>query len=562
MYNLKRIKLHILQAYFARIEEVNLNGPALRAVLETNPFALAKAAELDAERKKKGLRSTLHGIPVLLKVSQGIRENIVGLITAIKDNIATLPSEGMNTTAGSLALKHSIVPDDAEVVKRLRAAGAIILGKVNLSEFAHYRGTIASGWSGVGGQTTSAYYPGADPSGSSSGSGVAASIGLSTVTLGTETDGSIISPSSHNNIVGIKPTVGLTSRSGGSSFAICIVSPLTELMPLVVPLSSHQDTVGPMTRCVADAAVVLTVIAGKDVNDSDTLSQPDLVPDFTKALNERALEGKRIGVPRRGFLDGKNDSDAEIRVAFEQALEVIRSLGATIVDPTDLPSVDEFKSPDNEIIVLDTDFKIGLNDYLSKLTSNPSGVRSMADLIKFNDDNPELEKPEGFEDQSILIRAEATTGRDAAFFAALAANRDQGATRGIDSALQTHNLDALVIPTNGLTSTPAAMAGYPVVSGLFVLHCSTGSGVQINCAFPVPLGFYSENIAVGSAGPLTVHPAPGIPFGLSFLGTAYSDFDLIGFAYAYEQKTQTRLSRKAYEAAIPKTQLRDVLDTA
>ncbi|KAG5335744.1 hypothetical protein C0989_000487 [Termitomyces sp. Mn162] len=345
----------------------------------------------------------------------------------------------MDTTAGSFGLQHSIVPDDAWIVKRLRAAGAIILGKTNLSELAHYRGKCASGWSGVGGQTTNAYYPSADPSGSSSGSGVAVSIGLAAVAIGTETNGSIISPTSHNNIVGIKPTVGLTSRAG------------------VVPISSHQDTVGPMTRCVADAAAVLSGIAGKDPNDSDTLSQPDIVPDFTQGLNSRAFEGKRIGVPRRVFFDDENGSHPEILAAFEEALEVIRSLGATVVDPADLPSIDEIKASKAETIVLDADFKIGLNKYLSHLLSNPSGVRTMADLIKFNDDNPDLEKPEGFEDQSILIRSEATTGHDSTFAAALAMNRDLGGTRGIDAALQKYNLDALILPSDGLTSTPPGM---------------------------------------------------------------------------------------------------------
>ncbi|KNZ80737.1 Putative amidase, partial [Termitomyces sp. J132] len=490
-------------AYFARIEEVNLKGPFLRAVLETNPTALSKAAELDSERQKKVVRSALHGIPVLLK-----------------DNIATVASEGMDTTAGSFGLQHSIVPDDAWIVKRLRAAGAIILGKTNLSELAHYRGKCASGWSGVGGQTTNAYYPSADPSGSSSGSGVAVSIGLAAVAIGTETNGSIISPTSHNNIVGIKPTVGLTSRAG------------------VVPISSHQDTVGPMTRCVADAAAVLSVIAGKDPNDSDTLSQPDIVPDFTQALNSRAFEGKRIGVPRRVFFDDENGSHPEILPAFEEALEVIRSLGATVVDPADLPSIDEIKASKAETIVLDADFKIGLNKYLSHLLLNPSGVRTMADLIKFNDDNPDLEKPEGFEDQSILIRSEATTGHDSTFAAALAMNRDLGGTRGIDAALQKYKLDALILPSDGLTSTPPGM------------H---------NCTL-VPLGFFSENVAIGRVGPRTVYPAPGVPFGLSFLGPAFSESDLIGFAYAYEMRTTTRHLRKAFPAAIPKTQLKDILN--
>ncbi|KAJ7861718.1 amidase signature enzyme [Mycena olivaceomarginata] len=496
---------HFTSAYFARIEEVNIKGPGLRAVLELNPSALKEAALLDTERKRTGKRSELHGIPVLLK-----------------DNIATIAAEGMNTTAGSFALLGSVVPEDAGVVKRLRKAGAIILGKANLSEFAHFRGNIASAWSGRGGQGSNAYFPHADPCGSSSGSGVAASIGLAAVTLGSETDGSITCPSSNNNVAGIKPTVGLTSRAG------------------VVPISAHQDTVGPITRSLTDAAIVLTVIAGKDPNDNFTLAQPSVVPDFTKALNKNALKGKRIGVPRRVFLnDSITGNDPSIGVAFEEALRTIKGLGATVVDPADLPSADEFVTSNNETIVLDVDFKVQLNQYLKALVKNPSGVRSLADLIKFDDANPTLEEPAGFEDQSELIRSEATNGFDAEYFAALAADHDLGSTRGIDFVLKKFNLDAIVLPAPGFTTSPAAVVGYPIVT--------------------VPLGFFPDNVTIGSAGPETVYPAPGVPFGLSFLGTAFSDFELIGFGYAYEQKTQTRLSRKAFSAAIPKTQLKDVI---
>ncbi|KAJ7172945.1 amidase signature enzyme [Mycena crocata] len=496
----------LVKAYFARIEEVNINGPGLRAVLEMNPSALKEAALLDAERKRTGKRSALHGIPILLK-----------------DNIATIAAEGMNTTAGSFSLLGSIVPEDAGVVKRLRKAGAIILGKANLSEFAHFRGNrLPSGWSGRGGQCSNAYFPHADPCGSSSGSGVAASIGLAAVTLGSETDGSITCPSSNNNLAGIKPTVGLTSRAG------------------VIPISAHQDTVGPMTRSLTDAAIVLSVIAGKDPNDNFTLAQPPVVPDFTKALNKNALKGKRIGVPRRVFLnDSITGNDPSINVAFEKALLTIKALGATVVDPADLPSADEFVTSNNETIVLDVEFKVQLNEYYEALLRNPSGVRSLADLIKFDDDNPELEEPAGFEDQGILIESEATNGFDAAYFAALAADHDLGSTRGIDFVLKKFNLDALVLPAPGFTTSPAAVVGYPIVT--------------------VPLGFLPDNVTIGSAGPETVYPAPGVPFGLSFLGTAFSDFELIGFGYAYEQKTQTRLARKAFSAAIPKTQLKDVI---
>ncbi|PAV17947.1 amidase signature enzyme [Pyrrhoderma noxium] len=495
----------LVKAYFARIEEVNLKGPSLRAVLELNPSALEQAAALDKERSTKGPRSLLHGIPILLK-----------------DNIATVASEGLNTTAGSFSLLKSIVPEDAGVVKRLRAAGAIILGKANLSEWAHFRGNLASGWSGRGGQSTNAYFPNADPCGSSSGSGIAASIGLAAVTLGTETDGSITCPSSNNNLVGIKPTVGLTSRAG------------------VVPISEHQDTVGPITRSVSDAAVVLSIIAGPDPNDNFTLAQPPVVPNFLRALNPNALAGARIGVPRRVFLDDRiTGNDPSVNVAFEEALNTIRNLGATVIDPADLPSADEIAVSNNETIVLDVDFKVQLNSYFASLLENPSGVQTLADLIAFDDANPALEEPTNFTDQSELIESEATTGFTAAYFQSLAFDKDLGATRGIDAALKAHKLDALVLPAPGFTTVPAAIAGYPIVT--------------------LPLGFYPDNVTIQRAGPLTVYPAPGVPFGLSFLGTAFDEFNLISFAFAYEQKTKTRLARKAFPAAIPKTQLQDIV---
>ncbi|KAJ6526754.1 amidase signature enzyme [Mycena capillaripes] len=494
----------LVNAYFLRIEEVNINGPGLRAVIELNPSALKQAALLDVERRRSGKRSKLHGIPILLK-----------------DNIATIAHEGMNTTAGSFSLLGSIVPEDAGVVKRLRKAGAIILGKTNLSEFSQARGTLASGWSGRGGQASNAYFPHADPCGSSSGSGVAASIGLAAVALGTETDGSITCPSSRNNIAGIKPTLGLTSRAG------------------VIPITAHQDTVGPMARSLTDAAIVLSIMAGKDPNDNFTLAQPPVVPDFTKALDKNALKGKRIGVPRRVFLnDSITGSHPSINVAFEQALMIIKALGATVVDPADLPSAEEFRDHSSELSAARVDFKVQLNEYFEALIENPSGVRSFADLIRFNDDNPDLEEPAGFEDQSTLIAANTTNGFDDAYFAARVKNHDMGSTRGIDFMLKEFNLDALVSPI-GLIITPAAVVGYPIVT--------------------VPLGFLPENVTIGSAGPETVYPAPGVPFGLSFIGTAFSDFELIGFGFAYEQKTRTRLERKAFPAAIPKTQLKDVI---
>ncbi|KAG6815128.1 hypothetical protein H0H93_010876, partial [Arthromyces matolae] len=300
----------------------------------------------------------------------------------------------------------------------------------------------------------------------------------------------------------------------------------------------------------------------KDPDDSATLTQPDPVPDFTKALRADALKGKRIGVPRRVFLDlndnGRGDRK-EIIAAFEKALDVIKELGATVVDPADLPSAEEIKTSKSVTFIMDTDFKVDLEKYISNLISNPSGVRNMADVIKFNDDHPDLEKPEGFEDQSMFVplspivlfigvtrlndslkRSEATPGRDAAFFESLALNHDLGATRGIDAALQKYDLDALVLPSDGWTPTPA-----------------------------VPLGFFSSSTPVHPVhpgkdrkprNPQTVYPAPGLPFGISFIGTAWSDYELVGYAYAFEQKTKTRIRRRAYEEAVPRTQLRDVVN--
>ncbi|KLO18977.1 amidase signature enzyme [Schizopora paradoxa] len=488
----------LVKAYFARIEEVNLQGPALRAVIETNPSALQQAAELDAERKLHGPRGPLHGIPII-----------------VKDNIATLHSEGMNTTAGSFALLGSVVPRDATVAAKLRAAGAIILGKANLSEWANFRGNVPSGFSGRGGQATNPYLQNADPSGSSSGSAISAAIGLAAGTLGSETDGSILSPSNKNNLVGIKPTVGLTSRAG------------------VVPISSHQDTVGPIVRSVADAAAILTVIAGRDPLDNFTLAQPEPVPDFSKALNPFALKGARLGIPR-----SFQGSDPNIIAAFNASVEIIKSLGATIVDPAEFPDAAEIRKSGNETIVLTDDFKVDVNNYIAGLLEVPTGVKNLADLIQFNIDHADEELiPPFYTDQSQFIASENST-MDAAYFAALAADKDLGQTRGIDGTLKEFNLDAILLPTNGFTAGPAAIAGYPVIT--------------------VPLGFQPDNLTATAANP-TISNGPGIPFGIAFMGTAFSEFKLVGFAFAYEQATHNRLKRLAFPAAIPKTQLKDIV---
>ncbi|KAI0030560.1 amidase signature enzyme [Vararia minispora EC-137] len=508
----------LVKAYFARIDEVNMKGPMLRAIIEINPSALEQAAALDEERRTKGPRGPLHGIPIMLK-----------------DNIATIAREGMNTTAGSFALLGSVPPRDATVAAKLRTAGAIILGKANLSEWSHSRGSLAPGWSGRGGQTTSAYCFTCDASGSSSGSGVASSIGLAAASLGTETDGSIILPSSKNNLVGIKPTVGLTSRAG------------------VIPISEHQDTVGPMTRSVADAATILTVIAGPDPLDNYTLAQPVTLPDYTSALVPNGLEGIRLGVPRSAF-----PYDESMVAVFNATLDVMRELGATIVDPADYLDIDEMRVSENETIVLRTDLKFNLQNYIGGLLEVPTGVKNLSDLITFNLEHADKELPEPFyNNQSVFLQAVNTT-KDDAYFAAISSNVDLGRTRGIDGTLEHFGIDALVLPsegasalqsvhssippcltsTIGYSSTPAAIAGYPVIT--------------------VPLGFQQDDVVPGPADPI-VKKGPGMPFGLAFVGTAFKEFDLIKFAYAYEQATHTRLARLAYPAAIPKTQLVDIM---
>ncbi|KAH7334050.1 amidase signature enzyme [Rhizoctonia solani] len=496
----------LVKAYLARIDEVNLKGAQLHAVIEINPKAIQQATSLDAERKRGRKRSPLHGIPILLK-----------------DNIAT---EGMNTTAGSYALLGSIPPGDAAVTAKLREAGAIILGKANLSEWMYFRDLrLADGWSARGGQGTNPYYPGASPCGSSSGSAVAAAIGLATGSLGTETIGSLTCPASFNNVVAIKPTVGLTSRAG------------------VIPISSELDTVGPIGRSVADAAVLLTVIAGRDNKDNYTQTAPKKIPNYTQFLNVAAIKGKRFGVPRGKFTnDAETGNNPAINAEFNKALDVIRSLGGIVVDPVELPVADSLNTlSDNSALVLATGFKVVINNYLKSLKSIPTKVTSLAKLIVYNDEHKDLEQPAGYEGQDVFLASESTSGYNSAYYNALRTNFALTREQGIDAALKSNKLDALVLPTDGLIITPVAIAGYPMIS--------------------VPLGFHPDNTtAVPTNSGKTVYPAPGVPFGLSFIGTAYSEPSLIGFAYAYEQRSQNRLKRRAYTKAIPTTQLKDVIN--
>ncbi|KAF7314058.1 Amidase domain-containing protein [Mycena chlorophos] len=494
----------LVTAYIARINEVNSE---LHAVIEISPTALTQAAALDAQRKQNQTLGPLHGIPIL-----------------VKDNIATQVSDGMNTTAGSYVLLNSVVPGDSTVVAKLRAAGAIILGKANMSEWAGFGPLAPAGWSGRGGLTTNAYYPKGTACGSSSGSGVAASIGLSAAALGTETAGSITCPASANNVVGIKPTVGLTSRAG------------------VIPASEHQDTVGPLARTVTDAALILNVIAGKDSADNYTSAQPSTVPDYTARLSKDALKGVRIGVPREVFLDpayGPIVGAPE----FATALKTLESLGAIITDPANVTTAAEALLSPIPGTVLNTDIKYDLESYLATLTSIPTNVHTVQDIAAWNDANKALEEPalDAYTEWNLYFDLAATTSRDANYTAAVATDYSWGRTQGIDAALTKYNLSALVLPETSAMTVVAGIAGYPIVT--------------------VPLGFQANTTKPLDAGGADqpYQTAPNLPFGLTFVGTAWSEADLIAYAYAYEQATMTRLKLKAYEAATPKTQLVDVI---
>ena len=449
------------EAYLLRIQEVD---DILQAVIELNPDALAIAESLDAERANRTIRSALHGIPML-----------------IKNNIAT--HDQMNNTAGSYALLGATVPPDATVAAKLRAAGVILLGKSNLSQWANFRSSnSSSGWSAYGNQTTSAYYPNGDPSGSSSGSGVGSSIGLAWASLGTETDGSILSPSSVNNLVGIKPSVGLTSRS------------------LVIPISSHQDTVGkrsfcygaafgcpkteckywhcagPMARTVSDAAYILSIIAGKDASDNYTLAQPwDTPPDYTKSLNFSSLRGARIGVPRKVITSYQDNTSLPIISAFNAAVKVMEQAGATIVEDADYPAWEGYLRDDNETLVLEADFISDLTAYLTQLETNPNNVTSLADVRNFTQSFP----LESYPARDTAVWDDALSlgynNSDYQFWQAYQASYYYGAEGGVLGALEKYNLDALILPTD-YSSGPSARAGLPVVT--------------------VPLGSYPANTTV------------------------------------------------------------------
>jgi amidase len=472
----------LAEAYIARIEA--LDGPAgknLRSVLEVNPEALALADALDAERKAKGPRGPLHGIPVL-----------------IKDNIDT--ADRMTTTAGSLALDGWTPPQDATVAARLRAAGALLLGKTNLSEWANFRSTnSSSGWSGRGGQCRNPYALDRSPSGSSSGSGVATAANLAAVAVGTETDGSIVSPANANGLVGIKPTLGLVSRAG------------------IIPIAHSQDTAGPMARTVADAAALLTVLAGEDPRDPETRAGRNKTGDYTRFLDPKGLKGARIGVARKPFFGRHPAVDG----VMEQALAALRDAGAELVDPADIPHVGEYDDSEYEVLLYE--FKADLNGYLKGLAAPGGGAgggdrpRTLKELIAWNERNRDREMP--YFGQEIFVAAEAKGPlADEAYRKALEKNRRLARSEGIEAVLAEHRLDAVVAPTGGPawlidlvngdsysggSSSPAAVAGTPAIT--------------------VPAGFFR-----------------GLPLGITFMGPMWSEGTLIKLAYAFERATKAR----------------------
>jgi amidase len=459
----------LVSLYLERIDEIDRSGAGLNAVIETNPDALAIARELDKERKEKGPRGPLHGIPIL-----------------IKDNIDT--ADKMETTAGSLALLGSKPAKDAFLVERLREAGAVILGKTNLSEWANFRSSQStSGWSGRGGQTHNPYALDRNPSGSSSGSAAAVSANLVAVAVGTETDGSIVSPASCCGIVGLKPTVGLVSRSG------------------IVPIAHSQDTAGPMARTVADAATLLGAMAGPDPNDAATqVNGIRIFQDYRDFLKPGGLRGARIGVLRaRAFNFSK-----KLDPILQNAIEAMKREGAEIVDPVEFPTLG--KTDDSEYEVLLYEFKADLEAYLAARPG--SSARTLADLIAFNETNAGREMS-FFGLETFERAAKKGPLTEKAYVEALAKDRELMGEKGIDAVLAEHKLDALVVLTNGpahltdlvngdsfsgSSSSPAAVAGYPTIT--------------------LPAGYVF-----------------GLPVGVSLIGRAWSEPELIRLAFGLEQ---------------------------
>ena len=474
----------LTQRYLARIAQMDKTGVAINAVIELNPDALAIADQRDAERKAGNVRGPLHGIPVL-----------------VKDNVGS--ADKMRTTAGSLALANSTPAKDAFIIERLRAAGAVLLGKTNLSEWANYRSTHSvSGWSGRGGLTRNPYVLNRNTSGSSSGTGAGIAATFATIGIGTETDGSIISPSSICGLVGIKPTVGLWGRSG------------------IVPISSSQDTAGPMTRSVADAAALLGPLTGVDPRDGATnASFGKSATSYEKFLDPAGLKGARIGVARE--LAGFND---QVDARFDEAIAALKNAGATIVDPVKMPTAGKYGEAEG--VVLDYEFKAGLTAYFATLGTN-AGVKSLADLIAFNEREKAREMP--WFGQETFIRAEKCGPlTEKKYLDARAKCIRLARTEGIDAVMAKHKLDAIIAPSNAPAWTTDLLNGDHVTGG--------------DTSFAAVAGYPSITVPMGLVGEL--------PVGLSFIAGAWEEGKLIKLAFAFEHATKLRREPK-YLATYP-----------
>jgi len=464
----------LVEKYLARIDEIDKRGPAVNAIIELNPDALSIAKALDQERNAKGARGPLHGIPVL-----------------IKDNIDT--ADRMMTTAGSLALVGSKPPKDSFVAQRLRVAGAVILGKTNLSEWANIRSSHSvSGWSGRGGLTKNPYALDRNACGSSSGTGAGISANLAVVGIGTETDGSIVCPSSSNGLAGIKPTVGLVSRGG------------------IIPISHSQDGAGPMCRTVRDAAILLGALTGVDPDDSATAaSAGKSQTDYAQYCDPHGLKGARIGVARKYF--GFNDA---VDALMEQSLNAMKTQGATLVDPADIATLGKFD--DTELLVFMYELKADLNAYLARLGPG-APVRTLQDIIDFNDRNRQKEMP--YFGQDLFVKAQSKGPlSEKEYLEAVEKNHQLARTEGIDALMDKYHLDAIVAPTGG----PAWLTD--LVNGD---HSAGGSSNAAAVA-----GYPNVNVTAGFLS--------GLPVGISFFGRAWSEPTLIKMAYSFEQAIKAR----------------------
>jgi amidase len=476
----------LVRQYLARIDAIDQRGPAINSVIELNPDAMSVAAQMDSERKAGKVRGPLHGIPML-----------------IKDNIDT--ADKMHTTAGSLALADNIAARDSFVAERLRAAGAVIIGKTNLSEWANFRSThSSSGWSGRGGQTRNPYALDRTPSGSSSGSGSATASNCCAAAIGTETDGSVTSPSAAAGLVGIKPTVGLVSRAG------------------IIPIAHSQDTAGPMARTVRDAAILLGALTGVDSRDAATrASAGHSRTDYTSALSKDGLRGARIGVARNHYTGYSAETDK----VFEQALDLMRKQGATIVDPADIANAG--KTDDSEFDLLLYEFKTDLNAYLSQTPANVK-VKSLADVIAFNTRNASRELR--YFGQEIMDQAQKKGPlTEKKYLDELASNRRMMGAQGIDATVAKFKLDAVVAPTQGPAALIDLVNGDPGGGGSFTAPAAVAGYPHIT----VPMGVVR-----------------GLPVGLSFVGPAWSEATLLKLAYAFEQAAPAR-RKPTFAATVP-----------